>query len=277
MDNVRELQLVAERVALDAATKIREKRAELGDIAKFTQTKSSPVDPVTIVDTYAEECIVSALQELRPQDGVIGEEGTETASTSGVTWIIDPIDGTVNFLYSIPQFAVSIGAAVNGEVVAGAVINVTTGDLYSAAKGQGAQLRQADNVTRLHCTNVSELSLALVATGFGYAAARRARQGEIVAKLLPQVRDIRRMGSAALDLCAVASGQVDAHWEHGLNAWDYAAGSLIASEAGAEIHIPPLSSSGANGELTLVAAPGIFEQLLVVLEELDAVGPLRVQ
>lgn len=277
MHDYQELRAIAERVAEEAAEKIRFKRAELGDIAGYTQTKSSPVDPVTIVDTFAEEYIAERLAQLRPEDGLIGEEGSDTTSTSGVTWIIDPIDGTVNFLYGIPQFAVSIAAAINGEVVAGAVINVSTGELYSAASGAGASVRRGEAVTQLRCTSVSQVSLALVATGFGYAAARREKQGQLVAKLLPQVRDIRRMGSAALDLCAVASGQVDAHLEHGLNAWDYAAGGLIAREAGAEVYLPPLSSSGSLGELTFAAAPGIFDELWDVLEELGATKPLRVQ
>lgn len=277
MSIAQDLRQVAEQVAVEVAEKIRMKRSELGELSHFTQTKSSPVDPVTIVDTLAEEYIVTRLGQLRPTDGVIGEEGSDSASQSGVTWIIDPIDGTVNFLYGIPNFAVSIAAAANGEVIAGAVINVTTGELYSAAKGAGALLHRGSEVNTLQCTAVTDVAMALVVTGFGYAAARRQRQGEIVAKLLPEVRDIRRFGSAALDLCAVAAGQVDAHYEHGLNAWDYAAGSLIATEAGAEVHIPPLSSSGAHGELTLVAAPGIFDGLYDLLESYDATEPLRVK
>lgn len=277
MELFQQLRGIAEQVAREAATAIIEKRAELGDIAAYTQTKSSPVDPVTVVDTFAEELIVERLSEERPGDGFIGEEGSDTRSESGVTWIVDPIDGTVNFLYSIPQFAVSIAAAVDGEVVAGAVINVTTGEMFSAARGFGATATVGDAVRTLAVNQVSAPSQALLATGFGYSARRRAVQAELVAKLLPQVRDIRRMGSAALDLCAVASGQVDAHMEHGLNAWDYAAGGLIAEEAGASVQLPPLSSAGALGELTLVAGPGIFDELLDMLEAAGGAGPLRVQ
>ncbi|MEJ6012448.1 inositol monophosphatase family protein [Corynebacterium sp. H127] len=266
MTDFLELQRVAEQVAQQAAAAIATKRAELGNVAEYTQTKSSAVDPVTIVDTFAEELIVAKLAELRPGDGVVGEEGSENASITGVTWIIDPIDGTVNFLYGIPQFAVSLGAAQDGKVVAGAVINVSTDELYSAASGHGARLSAGGEIRSLRCTEVQQVSQSLLATGFGYSAARRERQAALVAKLLPQVRDIRRMGSAALDLCAVASGQVDAHLEHGLNAWDYAAGSLIAEEAGAVVHIPPLSSVGESGELTFVAAPGIFDELWQCLE-----------
>lgn len=275
-----QLQQIAETIAVEAAEAISRKRAELGVIRAVTQTKSSPVDPVTIVDTFAEEFIVGRLAQLRPGDGVLGEEGSESAGTTGITWIIDPIDGTVNFLYGLPQYAVSIAAARNGDVIAGAVINITTGELYSAARGGGAMVKSATGgrvgEQELHCNRVTDVSHALVATGFGYASARRRMQAEVVAKLLPEVRDIRRMGSAALDLCAVAAGHVDAHFEHGLNAWDYAAGALIAAEAGAEIHIPPLSSAGAHGELTLVAAPGVFDQLWDVLEQAGGIQPLRV-
>ncbi|QMV85447.1 inositol monophosphatase [Corynebacterium hindlerae] len=270
------LKDVAEQVALEAATAIRNKRAELGDIAGYTQTKSTPVDPVTVVDTYAEEVIAQRLRQLRPDDGLVGEEGSDTAGTSGVTWIVDPIDGTVNFVYGIPQFAVSIAAAMDGEVIAGAVINVSTGELFSAAKGQGAMVQRDGGTEQLACNSVTDPAKALLATGFGYSAARRAQQAQFVAKLLPQVRDIRRMGSAALDLCAVASGQVDAHLEHGLNAWDYAAGALIAAEAGAEVHVPPLSSSGALGELVFVAAPGIFDQLWEIVAQAGGTEPFRV-
>lgn len=277
MTLTKDLQSIAETIAFETAERIRHKAAELGDIAAYTQTKSSPVDPVTVVDTLAEGFIVGKIKQLRPQDGVIGEEGSQTHSESGITWIVDPIDGTVNFLYGIPQFAVSIAAARDGEVVAGAVINVTTGELYSAALGGGAVLRSSGQSRELKCTGVKEVAKSLVATGFGYAAARRKAQGELVAQLLPRVRDIRRMGSAALDLCAVAAGQVDAHFEHGLNAWDWAAGALIAREAGAQVQVPPLSSAGANGELVYVAAAGVFDELWELLDDIGATQPLRVQ
>ncbi|WP_445227846.1 inositol monophosphatase family protein [Corynebacterium sp. H130] len=277
MTEYMDLHQVATSVAQEAAEKIVEKRRELGDVRAYTQTKSSPVDPVTVVDTMAEEFIVGKLQQLRPQDGVIGEEGSDTHSESGITWIVDPIDGTVNFMYGIPQYAVSIAAARDGEVIVGAVCNVATGELYSAVKGHGATVRRGEEVTPLKCNEVQEIGLSLIATGFGYSAKRRDAQGKLVAELLPQVRDIRRMGSAALDLCAVASGHVDAHFEHGLNAWDYAAGALIAAEAGAVAHTPPLSSAGANGELTLVAAAGVFDRLWELLDGIGGTPPLRVQ
>ncbi|MDU0477855.1 inositol monophosphatase family protein [Staphylococcus chromogenes] len=268
MTNFVELRTVATHTALLAAEEINRKRAELGDIRQYTQTKSSPVDPVTVVDTYAEEAIAAELARVRPGDGIIGEEGSAQVSTTGVTWIVDPIDGTVNFLYGLPNYAVSIAAAIDGQVVAGAVVNVATGHLYSAARGLGAT-RHVDGVEMpLKCTAVTEVSQALVATGFGYSSSRRQAQARLVAELLPEVRDIRRLGSAALDLCMVASGEVDAHFEHGLNAWDFAAGALIAEEAGAEVHVPTLSTPGSAGELMLVSAPGIWPEIQAVLRKL---------
>lgn len=265
-----ELKSVAIDVAVLAAERILAKRRELGDVRQYTQSKSSPVDPVTVVDTHAEEVILGELQRIRPGDGFVGEEGSAHVSQTGVTWIVDPIDGTVNFLYGFPQFAVSIAAAINGEVVAGAVVNVATGELFSAAKGSGATVRRDGIDAELRCNSVSQLQLSLVATGFGYRASRRAAQAEIVAKLLPEVRDIRRHGSAALDLCMVAAGMVDAHFEHGLNAWDYAAGALIAAEAGAKVQVPSLSTSGDAGELVAVSAPGIWDEFHQLLSKIGA-------
>ena len=149
-------------------------------------------------------------------------------------WVVDPIDGTVNFMYGIPAYAVSVAAQVGGRSVAGAVVDVARGIVYGATRGGGAWMSDGTGArTELRCNPVERTELALVATGFGYAAGRRRAQGRIVAELLPRVRDIRRVGAAALDLCMVASGAVDAHYEHGLSPWDWAAGGLIAAEAGA--------------------------------------------
>ncbi|WKD61367.1 Inositol-1-monophosphatase SuhB [Corynebacterium ciconiae DSM 44920] len=269
-DLVSELRRTAITVAEEAREVILRTRAELGgDLRAVTRTKSSAVDPVTVVDEASEEFITTRLEQLRPGDGLIGEEGAHKRSATGVVWIVDPIDGTVNFLYNLPQYAVSIAAAIDGAVVAGAVLNVATGALASAGVGQGAHMRDhasSPNLRPLHCGDAEHLATALVATGFSYAAQRRAEQAELLCTLLPQVRDIRRMGSAALDLVAVADGTVDAYYERGLNAWDFAAGMLIAREAGARVQCPPLSTSSGDNALVLAAQPGIATQLAGVIE-----------
>ncbi|WP_151528628.1 MULTISPECIES: inositol monophosphatase family protein [Corynebacterium] len=269
-DTVHELRRTAITVAYEAREVIMRTRAEFGgDLRAVTRTKSSAVDPVTIVDETSEEFIATRLEQLRPGDGLIGEEGAQKRSATGVVWIVDPIDGTVNFLYNLPQYAVSIAAAIDGEVVAGAVLNVATGACASAGVGLGAEMR--DDATSQHprplqCGDSAHLATALVATGFSYSAERRAEQAAVLATLLPQVRDIRRMGSAALDLVAVAAGTVDAYYERGLNAWDYAAGMLIAREAGATVDCPPLSTSSADNALVLAAQPGVAAQLAGVVD-----------
>ena len=260
-----ELRDVAVEVAQEAARLIREKRVSIPDLAAHTETKSSAVDPVTEVDTASEELIVARLRELRPDDGLIGEEGDSWESTSGVTWVADPIDGTVNFLYGLPQYAVSIAAAYAGEIIAGVVINVVTGELYRAARGHGAQRVVGETCTELRASSATDPAVSLVATGFSYSAERRARQAAILQELLPRVRDIRRMGAAALDLCHVATGEVDAYYEHGTHPWDWGAGSIVAEEAGAVVHTPRLDAPDGGGELVYAAGPqlaGPMERLL---------------
>lgn len=272
-----ELRTIAVEVAVDASERIRAKRAELSaraDIREFSTTKTSAVDPVTIVDTLAEDFISDQLALRRPGDGLVGEEGSEQVSTSGVTWVVDPIDGTVNFLYGIPEYAVSIGAAIDGEVVAGAVVNVATGVVYSAAQGLGATVDRGDGGQALHCTVVESPSMALIATGFAYSSQRREQQAQLLTHILPQVRDIRRMGAAALDLCRVAEGTVDAYYEHGINCWDYAAGLVIAQEAGAVVKAPRLSTPGLAGEITFVAAGPLAPKLSALLEAAGAFTPM---
>ncbi|MEE2056330.1 inositol monophosphatase family protein [Rhodococcus artemisiae] len=281
------LRAVAVTVALEAAAHVRRRRAELfgsdrpsGGEGHSVQTKSTDTDPVTIADTESEDLIRSRLGQLRPGDGFLGEEsgashgaGEGGVGETTVQWVVDPIDGTVNFVYGIPAYAVSVAARVDGVSVAGAVVDVASGDLYSAAAGLGATCTDADGaVTNLRCTPVSDLGLALVATGFSYSAERRAIQGRLVAELLPRVRDIRRVGAAALDLCMVASGRVDAHYEHGLNPWDWAAGALIASEAGAEVRLP--AGFGDDGEIMTAAAPGVADEFAAVLAEIGAAAPV---
>ncbi len=241
-------------------------------------TKSSPTDVVTALDRAAEELIRARIRQARPQDAILGEEGGETPGLSGpsgagstpglsgvdrVKWVVDPIDGTVNFLYGLPDWAVSIAVEVDGEIVAGVVHNVPRGEIFTAVRGGGAWLAGE----RLRCNTGVPLAQALVATGFGYGAERRRVQAEVLAQVVPGVRDIRRGGSCAVDLCSVAAGRVDAYYERGTNYWDWAAAGLIAAEAGARF--AGLNGKPANPELTLSAAPGLFEELHDLLAPLD--------
>jgi myo-inositol-1(or 4)-monophosphatase len=255
-----DLLALAERVAGDAAALLREGLGHTHEV----ETKSSLTDLVTEYDRAAERLIVEGLRAARPDDGVLGEEGAAEPGTSGVRWVIDPVDGTTNFFYGYPAFAVSIAAEVDGEVVAGVVVDVSRGETFTAARGRGAH---ADG-RFLRCTDAAELATALVATGFAYDAARRARQGAVVAGILPRVRDVRRSGSAALDLCAVAAGRVDGFYERGLAPWDLAAGALIAAEAGATVG--DLDGGPPSGAFVLATAPALFEPLGALLMTLGA-------
>lgn len=284
--NYRALEVVAVEAAERAAAHIRTRRVELFGRAvghdpdrasddQAVSAKSTPTDPVTLADTETEQLIREFLRTVRPDDTVLGEEDGGTREVPrGVRWVVDPIDGTVNFLYGIPAYAVSVAAQVDGRSVAGAVIDVARGLTYSAALGAGAYLEDGNGRQPLRTTPVESIDMALVATGFGYGADRRRAQGAIVADLVPRVRDLRRVGAAALDLCMVASGAVDAHYEHGLSPWDWAAGGLIAAEAGAVVVLPPAESRSADGHLTVAAAPGIATEFLALLHELGADAPL---
>jgi myo-inositol-1(or 4)-monophosphatase len=218
-------------------------------------TKSSPTDVVTVMDTAAERLIATALRAARPDDGILGEEGADASGATGVRWIVDPIDGTVNYLYGIPQWAVSIAAELHGEIVVGVVHNPVIGETFTARRGAGAHLAGR----RLAVTPADDLSKALVATGFSYVSAHRARQAKVLRAVLPAVRDIRRAGSAALDLCWVAAGRLDGFYEQELKPWDLAAGSLVAREAGARVEGPGGRPPGAG--LTVAAGPALFPAL----------------
>jgi myo-inositol-1(or 4)-monophosphatase len=240
-------------------------------------TKSSVNDIVTVMDQESEVLLRRILLGARPDDAILGEEDGASAGTSGVTWVIDPIDGTVNYLYGIPAYCVSVAAVIGDagtpgqwQPVAGAICNPVTGEIFHSRLGGGAHVLVADEDTAIRVNTVDVLLQSLVATGFGYVPEVRARQGEVVSAMLPEIRDIRRAGSAALDLCAVACGRVDAYYESGLNPWDLAAGWIIAAEAGALVTglngIPP-------GEAAVVAAgPGVHASLL---RRLEALAPLR--
>jgi len=198
------------------------------------ETKTTETDVVTNMDQMAEELIVSAIELGKPADGLLGEEGAKKISASGREWVIDPIDGTVNYLYQLPHWCVSIGL-VEAETRAGIVGVVHAPALdttYVARAGSGSFRITHDQVSQLQVSTESRLSHSLVGTGFGYAAERRAHQGQVLAKILPNVRDIRRLGSCALDLCLVASAELDAYYERGVKPWDHSAGSLIVQEAG---------------------------------------------
>jgi myo-inositol-1(or 4)-monophosphatase len=227
-------------------------------------TKSTPTDVVTEMDRAAERLIVDALRRTRPHDGVLGEEGADAAGSSGVRWIIDPIDGTVNYLYDLPGWAVSIAAQREGESFVGVVHVPSQGETFSAVRGEGAWLGGA----RIRCNGAVPLGQALVGTGFGYDARQRARQAEVLRELLPRVADIRRLGACAVDLCYVACGRFDAYYERGVNPWDHAAGGLVALEAGAVVG--GMNGAPPSSEMLLAAPPGLFEALHDALAESGA-------
>nr|WP_280255933.1 inositol monophosphatase family protein [Nocardia wallacei] len=271
---ITELRRVAVHLAQTAAAHVRARRPEVfgagEDAQDAVRAKSSPTDPVTVVDTETEQLIRRLLAELRPGEAVLGEEGGGSLGDDRqIVWVVDPIDGTVNFMYGIPAYAVSVAAMRGGRSLAGAVVDVAAAQSYSAGLGAGATRTGPDGIANpLRCNEVDSLAMTLLATGFGYGAARRARQGRLIGELLPHVRDIRRIGSAALDLCMVAAGRADAHYEHGLNTWDWAAGALIAAEAGARLVLPPAGTTSKTGELVVAAAPGIATELLELFDRL---------
>jgi myo-inositol-1(or 4)-monophosphatase len=226
-------------------------------------TKSTATDLVTAFDKAAERTIVEGLAAARPDDGIVGEEGTNRAGTSGVEWFVDPIDGTTNFVYDLPAWTTSIAAADATGMLVGVVYAPALGELFAGERGGGATL----NDRPIRASACTDLALALVGTGFAYDAARRQAQAAIVAELIGDVRDIRRLGSAALDLCFVAAGRYDAYFETGLMSWDAAAGELIAREAGCrsgDHHGGPPRPA----EL-LVATPRIFDGLQRRLAEVS--------
>lgn len=247
---------LADRLAREAGALVLELRQEA---VGSSQSKSSLTDLVTEADRRAERTIIDGILAARPDDAVLGEETAARTGTSGVRWIVDPIDGTTNYVYGIPAYAVSIAVERNGVVVAGVVHDPANATTYAAARGAGAT-RDGQPV---RCSAAAELSTALIATGFSYLAPRRAEQARLLVEVLPRVRDIRRAGSAALDLCGVAGGHLDGYYEHGLQPWDLAAGWLIASEAGATVG--DLRGGDPSGEHLVAAAPALFAPLVELL------------
>ncbi|MFJ4876225.1 inositol monophosphatase family protein [Streptomyces sp. NPDC088745] len=261
-----ELLGVALEVARRAGELLRDGRPDDLGVAA---TKSSSVDVVTEMDLAAEKLITGLLAEWRPEDGVLGEEGAATEGSSGVRWVVDPLDGTVNYLYGLPTWAVSVAAEYRGETLVGVVEAPMRRETYRAVLGGGAYCDGPAGVERKLSVRPSPaLDQALIGTGFGYLAERRKRQAEIAGRLIPGFRDIRRGGSAAVDLCDVAAGRLDGYYERGLNPWDYAAGDLIAREAGALTGGRP--GVPASPELTVAASPGVFAPLRALLEDLGA-------
>ena len=243
----RDLADLALTVAREAAALVTAARADGVSVAG---TKTTDIDIVTEADHAAERLIRARLAQVRPDDALLGEEGDDVAGTSGVRWVIDPIDGTVNFLYGLPQYAVSIAAERDGEAVAGVVLNVETGVEYVGWRDDDGDHATRDGAP-IACAPPAALDRMLVATGFSYDRGVRAVQAEAVLRLLPQIRDLRRLGSCALDLCHVAEGRLDAYVEEGVNLWDHAAAGLIARAAGAQTEVMP----GAGGLTLLVCAP----------------------
>ncbi len=253
-------------VAREAADLVRERGRGHVMVAA---TKSSDVDVVTEADRASEELIRSRLAAARPDDGFVGEEGDDIASRSGVRWIVDPIDGTVNFLYGIPQYAVSIAAEVACEVVAGVVLDVARDAAYVGHAGGRIDGRDVPaSATRdgepIAVRGPAPMAQRLFATGFSYDRRVRVLQAEAVTRLIPHVRDVRRLGSCALDLCLVADGRLDAYVEEGVNLWDHAAAGLIARLAGARTHV----GRGVGGLELMVCAPAhSFDEVLRAVRE----------
>jgi myo-inositol-1(or 4)-monophosphatase len=255
-DDLAELADLAESVAVEAAALLRD---GLGRPRASVATKSTATDMVTEMDRAAEALVVERLRAARPDDGVLGEEGSTVDGTSGLRWVIDPLDGTTNYLYRLPVFAVSIAAERDGEVVAGAVVDVMAADVYRATAAGAATC----NGEVLAVSEETDLARALVATGFGYDPGWRTGQAELLAEVIGQIRDIRRAGSAALDLCSVARGRVDASYEMRLAPWDFAAGALIARRAGAVV--TDLYGNPPSSSFVVAAPPALIEGFRRVL------------
>lgn len=264
---VGELQELAESAARQAGELVHGRRPDRLEVG----TKSSPTDVVTQMDTAAEELLRGLICAARPQDGLLGEESGLQPGTSGLTWVVDPIDGTVNYLYGMTAYAVSVAVVIGDptvegawSTVAGCVHSPADGGTWTAGLGRGAFL----NGRRLQMAEPPALPAALVATGFGYRAARRREQARVLASLLPQIRDIRRVGCAALDLCLLATGRLDAYYERGVNSWDIAAGRLVVTEAGGQVR--GLGAAPPSRDMVIAGRRPLVDDLADVLEGLDA-------
>jgi myo-inositol-1(or 4)-monophosphatase len=250
-------------VAKDAAGAAgRELQSRFGERARGVQTKTTPTDLVSDADVAAEAAIRGVLDERRPSDAILGEEGGATAGEGELRWLVDPLDGTVNFLFGIPAFAVSVACEDSAGTVAGVVFDPVRGECFAATRSGLATLN--DEAIRL-AERETQLELAMVATGFAYDAKFRARQAAVLGRVLPRVRDIRRVGAAALDLAWCACGRFDAYYERGLHPWDLAAGSLIAARAG--LSVRQLAAQGEDPSGVVVAPEGLVDELFGLLDE----------
>jgi myo-inositol-1(or 4)-monophosphatase len=259
--NVEDLSAIAHEAAT-AAGRLLMEGLEAGP--SHLDTKTSSTDLVSDLDRAAEKLIVEVIRSYRPDDDVLGEEGGLDGSGSTVRWVVDPLDGTVNYVYRYPAFSVSVAAELHDEVVVGVVHDPWRDETFAARRGAGA----TRNGHRLAVNQISDLSMALVGTGFSYDSATRQRQANVLTSVIPTVRDIRRAGSAALDLCSVAAGRLDAYFEAGTRDWDRAAGGLIAAEAGARVGD---LRGGPHSEDMIVAAPaGLFDALCELLRDARA-------
>lgn len=262
MFDPRPLVDIATAIGREAGALVQRMRASA--VVSF-DTKSTSTDVVTAADRASEQLVRTRLSELRPGEPVLGEEEGglgDGAAVEGLAWVVDPIDGTVNYLYGIPWYSVSIAAQLDGESVAGAVVEPATGRVWTAARGYGSFLDGAP----LRVSATTDLSLSLLGYGFAYRPERRQRQADAWARMSTRVRDLRRAGAASLDLCSVAAGRLDAYTEHGLGRWDWAAGALIAAEAGAVVRLPG-SSPELGEDATFAATPGIADELYGALTE----------
>jgi myo-inositol-1(or 4)-monophosphatase len=259
---LRELLALASDLALQAGRIHTEGRRS----ALTIETKSSPTDVVSQVDKEAERLVVDRLRADRPADGLLAEEGSLLDGTSGVRWVVDPLDGTTNYVYGYPAYAASIGVEVDGQTAVGVVFDSSSGRLYRAVAGHGAVCDDRP----IRARELDDLSRALVSTGFSYDAAQRERQGAVVAAAIGRIRDIRRGGTAALDLCHIAAGEVDAYWELDLSPWDYTAGTLIAREAGAAVE--HLAAAHGRGPAVVAAHPALMPAFLELLAEAGALA-----
>ena len=271
-----ELASLAERAAREAAALVHDGRP---DRVEVTATKTSPQDVVTTMDLAAEDLLRTTLHQARPADGILGEEQGYEPGTSGITWVLDPVDGTVNYLYGLPGYAVLV-AAVTGPVPVAAPDPATWTVLASCVRAPALDRTWTATLgggayrdgRRIVLGTPPELELCLLGTGFGYRREVRELQGRVIARLLPQVRDLRRMGSAGLDLCAVADGGLDLYFERGLNPWDLAAGSLVATEAGAQVS--GLRGAPAGAAMTVAGHPARVPELVTLLEQSGADEPV---
>ena len=248
-----ELAHAAGKVLLDGQASVR----------TIVETKSTRTDMVTEMDRASEALIAEGLRRARPHDGMLGEEGTAAPGTTGVQWVVDPLDGTTNYLYGFPSWAVSIGAELDGVPFVGVVHDPLHAETFTAARGGGAFL----NGLRLKVEGAPDLATSLVGTGFSYDAVNRRRQAELLSTVLPVVRDVRRAGSAATDMCWVAAGRLDAYYERGVQPWDVAAGTVIATEAGAVV-------GRLEDETIVVAAPHLYDGLCGVLTAARSPDPV---